>query len=319
MLFSTLFGANTYFVAPVPATVTGANDGLSLTGTTARLGNAVGAVGDPAQLLEAREIALKTFLLTLFQSAADRVQFGNVLYFGGTAAIGVRVLGDTNTGLRPVVIAEDSVKALGTTFAALDIYPNGPVAELIFDGTNVGDEGKYRIEDLGTGFSITSVFSGLLWSMIVNGFSPFLQYDLINDVVFVGASPVPSDCKFLVVGGIVGGVTVNDKTVNYQLLLIEDSNKHFTNRGAGAAVTFTLPTPADLSSSTKGFPVYEFEVNAAQTVNVIGDASQTIRIAAAISPGGGAATSAVVGSVMRLQCLSTTEFIATSIVGVWTV
>lgn len=48
-----------------PATVTGANNGLSLDGTDVQLGQDVGAVGDPAALLNDREIPLSGFFIDL--------------------------------------------------------------------------------------------------------------------------------------------------------------------------------------------------------------------------------------------------------------
>lgn len=46
---------------PPPATVTAANNGTSLSGTTVQLGQNVGAVGNPGQLLNNREIPLSNF------------------------------------------------------------------------------------------------------------------------------------------------------------------------------------------------------------------------------------------------------------------
>lgn len=64
-------------VVPVipPATVTAADNGTSLNGTTVELGQAVGAVGNPGQLLNAREIPLNGFSINelggLIQSIID--------------------------------------------------------------------------------------------------------------------------------------------------------------------------------------------------------------------------------------------------------
>lgn len=46
---------------PTPATVTAANEGLSLSGTTVQLGQAVGAVGSPATITADREIPFDLF------------------------------------------------------------------------------------------------------------------------------------------------------------------------------------------------------------------------------------------------------------------
>ncbi len=46
---------------PTPATVTAANEGLSLAATTVQLGQAVGAIGDPALVTATREIPFDNF------------------------------------------------------------------------------------------------------------------------------------------------------------------------------------------------------------------------------------------------------------------
>lgn len=74
-------------VIPVipPATVTDADNGLSLNGTIVELGQDVGAVGDPAQLLNDREIPLSGFFVDflgvnldfLLDDALNRVKVGS--------------------------------------------------------------------------------------------------------------------------------------------------------------------------------------------------------------------------------------------------
>ncbi len=59
---SKFFGALTPILS---GGVTGANDGLSLAGTIAQLGQTVGAVGNPAKLLQPREIPFNSFSLLL--------------------------------------------------------------------------------------------------------------------------------------------------------------------------------------------------------------------------------------------------------------
>lgn len=59
-------------------TVTAANDGLSLSSTTVQLGQAVGAGGNPAALLQAREIPFSNFKLSfLGNSGSDSIVFDN--------------------------------------------------------------------------------------------------------------------------------------------------------------------------------------------------------------------------------------------------
>lgn len=73
---------------PTPATVTAADQGLSLTGTTVRLGQAVGAVGNPAQVNADREIPFDLFvslnLITTALPAATLQMAINPLLFNWT-------------------------------------------------------------------------------------------------------------------------------------------------------------------------------------------------------------------------------------------
>jgi hypothetical protein len=70
---SVFFGDASPLTAVPPATVTAANDGVSLTGTTVKLGQAVGALGNPAALLEDREIPLAGHSLIVSQIGGDLV------------------------------------------------------------------------------------------------------------------------------------------------------------------------------------------------------------------------------------------------------
>lgn len=56
-----IFSEVTFFTPPFVPTVTTANEGTSLSGTTVQLGQAVGAAGDPAQITADREIPMDIF------------------------------------------------------------------------------------------------------------------------------------------------------------------------------------------------------------------------------------------------------------------
>lgn len=95
-------------------------------------------------------------------------------------------------------------------------------------------------------------------------------------------------------------------------LLVTNSNRVYTNQGAGAPVTFNLPTASVGQTFT-------FIVQSAQNVVVTASAGDTIRLAANVSAAAGTATSNQVGDVLVLVAINATEWIATSIVGVWNV
>jgi hypothetical protein len=93
---------------------------------------------------------------------------------------------------------------------------------------------------------------------------------------------------------------------------VTESGKRFTNEGAGAGVTITLP------ASDRGL-WYVFYVQAAQNLIVQAAGGNTIRVGAAVSAAAGTATSNVVGSCLILQAINATEWVALSAVGAWVV
>jgi hypothetical protein len=104
---------------------------------------------------------------------------------------------------------------------------------------------------------------------------------------------------------------VSAKTANYSVAT-GDSNTFFTNTGATGEVDFTLPTAA------VGL-VYTFYVDAAQTLKVIAGASTTIRVAGSVSAAAGNITNATTGGCITLIAISTTQWVAESSQGTWTV
>lgn len=90
------------------------------------------------------------------------------------------------------------------------------------------------------------------------------------------------------------------------------SNTLYTNTGAAGTVIFTLPTAA------VGLR-YTFIVNAVQSLQVTAGASTTIRLGATVSAAAGNMANNALGSSVTLVAVSTTQWMATAIVGTWTV
>lgn len=97
------------------------------------------------------------------------------------------------------------------------------------------------------------------------------------------------------------GRLVTAKTGDYPVVAA-DANTFFTNTGAGAGVTFTLPTPVVGMT-------YEFYRDANQTVTLDVGGAVTIRVGAAVTTGGGDVTLDIVGSRIRLVAISTTQWV----------
>lgn len=110
--------------APPPATVTAANDGLSLSGTTAQLGQAVGAVGNPAILTNNREIPMGAFSF-LMQQAGNRFfsvnPQGQDFYLGDKDSVqGGAILAINNSGTQTAFLhGSTGITAIG------DVYGDG--------------------------------------------------------------------------------------------------------------------------------------------------------------------------------------------------
>jgi hypothetical protein len=93
---------------------------------------------------------------------------------------------------------------------------------------------------------------------------------------------------------------------------VADSNRVYTNEGAGAGVQFNLP------SAETGL-TYTFIVQAAQTVTVDAADGDTIQLAGSVSVASGNCASATVGNVVVLVAINAAEWVAVSIVGAWIV
>lgn len=113
------------------------------------------------------------------------------------------------------------------------------------------------------------------------------------------------------IGNLMRGRNVVVKTTDYTVL-VTDSDTVFTNEGATAGVNFTLPTA--VSDYT-----YTFIVQDADGITVTANTGDTIRLAGSVSAAAGNISSTTIGSAVILVCINTTEWVAISIVGTWTV
>ncbi|HXX41588.1 MAG TPA: glycosyl hydrolase family 28-related protein [Chthoniobacterales bacterium] len=104
--------------------------------------------------------------------------------------------------------------------------------------------------------------------------------------------------------------TVVAKTSSYAIDGTADANVTFTNSGASGEVDFTLPpAAANLTAS--------FHVDSAQTLKIIAGAGSTIQVADMTSSAGGNIANAAQGSHIVLQAISSTKWVAESVVGTW--
>jgi hypothetical protein len=104
---------------------------------------------------------------------------------------------------------------------------------------------------------------------------------------------------------------IEAKTGN-DTLAAEESNTFYTNEGATGAIAITLPT------AVAGYR-YTFYVDAAQSFEVKASTGDTIRVTSEVSASGGNVTSGTVGSCLTLVAINATEWVAESMLGIWTV
>jgi hypothetical protein len=189
--------------APAAApTVAGANNGLSLNGTNAVLGQSLGQAGSPADLLSNREIPLNGFQLNLLQDA-------------GTAK-GLNILGNVNNDFPGVVIQNSNAGILASSllqfgndaghFLNIELLSSGAgnpsaahfiqsVGKFLFSN-NTGKDflninaftqqyGFGDISSAGSGSQLQIDDLNELMQLLV-GADPYLFLDVINDSFSIG-------------------------------------------------------------------------------------------------------------------------------------
>lgn len=112
------------------------------------------------------------------------------------------------------------------------------------------------------------------------------------------------------IGFLLHGRAVTAKTADYTVV-VNDSNRFFTNTGAAGTVNFTLPT------ASAGL-TYTFYIDASQTLTITAGTSTTIRSGSSVTASAGNITSNTVGNTVRLVAISSTQWVAESIIGTWT-
>lgn len=96
------------------------------------------------------------------------------------------------------------------------------------------------------------------------------------------------------------------------LLGLGETGKALTNEGAVALNYHTLPTAAT------GLR-YTFIIQDGDGIIITANTGDTIRIGSAVSASAGNISSTTIGNAVTLQAINATEWIATSVVGTWTV
>lgn len=116
--------------------------------------------------------------------------------------------------------------------------------------------------------------------------------------------------------GLAARFTTATKTTNYTIASGgTDNATRFDNSGAGGSVTFTMPTTANLTAGDN----WCFTVDAAQTLQVTANTSETINVGGVVSASAGNIQSSTVGSSICLYMLTTGKAYAYASAGPWAV
>jgi hypothetical protein len=118
------------------------------------------------------------------------------------------------------------------------------------------------------------------------------------------------DNRLLRINGFLTSKTKVEAKIAAYPVTAEDSGKTFTNEGTTAKRIFMLP------SAAVGLN-YTFIVQDSDGMTVTAGTGDTIRLAGTVSAAAGNTDSTTVGSVVRLEAINATEWIATSIIGTW--
>lgn len=234
----------------------------------------------------------------------------------GTGADG-RVLIASSAGTARLQIGD-----LGGSLYGMS-YPGG-TARLAF--SNDGTTSFLRTDNLEISTTGNSRYAQLQQNAVKVGLSTILQYFSHNDpaqgsadtgvsraaagVVAIGTGTLGSATGKLLTSRLVEANVAGSGSPN--LLAVNESRTLLTNEGATAENYHTLPLAA------VGLE-FIFYCHDADGIRVTANTADTIRLGASVSAAAGYVRSSTIGSCIVLVAINATEWIATSIVGTWTV
>jgi hypothetical protein len=195
-----------------------------------------------------------------------------------------------------------TITGIGTTFTSSMIG-----SQFIFNsGQNAG-----LITAVASDISITVSISQTVSS---GGYKIFYTGLQVTSSGNVGINTTLPTAKLHVVGTLLNQKLVEANTAvsgSPNIITSSESGSVFTNEGATALNYHTLPTAA--SGLT-----YTFYVQDADGIRVTANTGDTIRIDTSVSASAGYAESTTVGSSVTLTAINATEWVATSVIGTWT-
>lgn len=135
----------------------------------------------------------------------------------------------------------------------------------------------------------------------------FINFDA-DGLLALGYNGQTTFASKLTYGNPVTAVTATASPAN------TDSGTVYTNEGDSDGATITLP-----AAQTSPSLIFTAIVQVAQILTITAGSGDTIRISSNVTAAAGSITSNVVGSSITLVCINATEWIATSVVGSWSI
>lgn len=183
------------------ATVTAANNGISLSGTTAQLGQAVGAVGNPAILLNNREIPMGGFSFAMKSGAntklsidptAEVFSFGQVDNVGNSLSL---IIDDTNNTWSLGGFWSGKSQLATLLSSGIDLYflDNASVLRLQFGDPFIGNDTKMQNSE-GS--------AQLVLSHAANGALSILGDQGVISTTFLSVNPMGQVINFVAANGL---------------------------------------------------------------------------------------------------------------------
>lgn len=292
-------------LSTIATLLTNADNGLSfstITPNTVVLGQDAQILPGVAQLLSSRFIPFNGFNITLFGDNTN----------GSTNEFRIQGTNASNNSLRRY------------NFNGTSIFDEFQLETLVASNTS-----RYNlrvtladISDLAGNLAVynfTAVRQGgaianrHLFDWFDNTSNPLLRITAGREVIVNDtAATLDNNATLQVNGTMTGQRLVQAHTANYSPGIQVNCRILHTNEGAAGAITASLP------AAVAGLE-YTFYVQTAQNHIIDAAAGDTVRVGASVSAASGNATSNTVGSALHLVCINATEWIATSVLGTWTV
>ena len=254
--------------------ISGARSGNSIESLFVVLGQVVGTAGNPAALLGIREIpyADGQYISLQNTNVADaRITMG--VFPGNNSTVGINIEGNEPTKT-PIIVMRDK-------------------------GATSPTNGQWSLQVQNDSWSVNDTI----------GF--FFRCTRSASLVQLSAR---NNASLFMRGAIYGYSPILDSNANLAIVLTaqgQQSRTVCTNRGAAAAITFTLPAFTVVGVD------YTFTVVAAFQLLIQAPGGVTIRIGAVVSAAGGTVSANAVGSSVRIVNISSTEWQAVAAVGAW--